>query len=76
MTVGQTAEIHVQSWGGRPPNSAMQMCGGSPSRPSDSVAIMHVQHSMPGGPTDGGSLKLYLKAQHPGHCSIRYSARG
>ena len=25
---------------------------------------------------DGGSLTLYVKAQHPGRCFIRYSATG
>ncbi len=78
LTVGQTAEIHVQSWEARAPNIAAVFCGSyPPGKPSDMVAITHTNRSkVSSSMTEGGSLWLYVKAQHPGHCSIRYSATG
>jgi len=78
MTIGQTAEIHVQSWGAKAPNIAAVTCGSyPPGKPSDMVAITHTHRSkVTSNVNDGGSLTLYVKAQHPGRCFIRYSATG
>lgn len=70
MTVGQTADVYVSSEGSWP-GIAGGTCGSlPPGKPSDMVAITSFQQ------TKGharGNLTLYLKAQHPGHCFIRYS---
>ena len=78
MTVGQTAEIHVQSWEARAPNIAAVTCGSyPPGKPSDMVAITHTRRSkVSSSMTEGGSLWLDVKAQHPGRCYILYSATG
>ncbi len=70
MMVGQTADVYVSSEGSWP-GIAGGTCGSyPPGKPSDMVAITSF------GQTKGssrGNLTLYLKAQHPGHCFIRYS---
>jgi len=71
MTVGQTGEVFVESHGSWP-GIAGGTCGSyPPGKPSDMVAITNFhQYKL----SVGGSLTLFLKAQHPGHCFIRYSA--
>lgn len=73
MTVGQTDEVSVDSYGSWP-GIAGGTCGSyPPGKPSDTVAITRFhQYKL----SVGGSLTLILKAQHPGHCFIRYSVTG
>ncbi len=74
MTVGQTAEIYVESHGGSAPGIAGGTCGSyPPGKPSDMVAITHFhQYKV----SIGGTLTLDVKAQHPGRCYVRYSTSG
>jgi hypothetical protein len=71
MRVGQSAEVYVQSVpGGSSAALDGGTCGGNPpGNPSDMVAITNTRLQKDNG---GSQLTLYVKAQHPGNCFIRY----
>jgi hypothetical protein len=77
MTVGQTAEIRVDSYEAKAPNIIAVTCGSyPPGKPTDMVAITRTHRSVSSHVYGGGTLMLYVKAQHPGRCFIRYGALG